>query len=227
MNLGRKEFSHGVSLVLVYIHSKKSSFLSRSLLILHISKMHFHLCFTDQKYLKLELMKTSVNGEYQKRCRSLNQMTFTLHKRSTLLKKWGGKISTMGSLWSRLRICYRVTHPLLICTWFVKNQFGKVWHTWFLVNFKIVFCRLKIQFVELDFSKLIFQNSSTDQQGVNSISNGCCWCKRCSKSICHCCSSKGHFFLLSLSNCLRYSSTGARSRDFGASINFNFHFRMA
>ena len=26
--------------------------------------------------------------------------------------------------------------------------------------------RLKIQFVELDFSKLIFQNSSTDQQGV-------------------------------------------------------------
>ena len=38
---------------------------------------------------------------------------------------------------------------------------------------------------------------------------------------------KGIFFLLSLSNCLRYSSTGARSRDFGASINFNFHFRMA
>ena len=26
--------------------------------------------------------------------------------------------------------------------------------------------RLKIQFVELDFSKLIFQKSSTDQQGV-------------------------------------------------------------
>ena len=83
--MGRKEFSHGVSLVLVYIHSKKSSFLSRSLLILHISKMHFHLCFTDQKYLKLELMKTSVNGEYQKRCRSLNQMTFTLYKRNTFM----------------------------------------------------------------------------------------------------------------------------------------------
>ena len=32
-------------------------------------------------------------------------------------------------------------------------------------NFKIDFCRLKIQFVELDLSNLIFQNSSTDQQG--------------------------------------------------------------
>ena len=29
--------------------------------------------------------------------------------------------------------------------------------------------RLKIQFVELDFSKLIFQKSSTDQQGVRAI----------------------------------------------------------
>ena len=29
--------------------------------------------------------------------------------------------------------------------------------------------RLKIQFVELDFSKLIFQKSSTDQQGVTDI----------------------------------------------------------
>ena len=30
--------------------------------------------------------------------------------------------------------------------------------------------RLKIQFVELDFSKLIFQKSSTDQQGVRGMS---------------------------------------------------------
>ena len=30
----------------------------------------------------------------------------------------------------------------------------------------IDFCRLKIQFVELDFSNLIFQKSRTDQQGV-------------------------------------------------------------
>ena len=29
--------------------------------------------------------------------------------------------------------------------------------------------RLKIQFVELDFSKLIFQKSSTEQQGVSKI----------------------------------------------------------
>ena len=35
------------------------------------------------------------------------------------------------------------------------------------INFKIDFCRLKIQFVELEFSNLIFQNSSTDQQWVN------------------------------------------------------------
>ena len=35
-----------------------------------------------------------------------------------------------------------------------------------IINFEIDFCRLKIQFVELDFSNLIFQKSSTDQQGV-------------------------------------------------------------
>ena len=32
---------------------------------------------------------------------------------------------------------------------------------------KLIFCRLKIQFVELEFSNLIFQNSSTDQQTVS------------------------------------------------------------
>ena len=31
---------------------------------------------------------------------------------------------------------------------------------------KLIICRLKIQFVELEFSDLIFQNSSTDQQGA-------------------------------------------------------------
>ena len=31
--------------------------------------------------------------------------------------------------------------------------------------------RLKIQFVKLDFSKLIFQKSSTDQQGMNAELN--------------------------------------------------------
>ena len=32
---------------------------------------------------------------------------------------------------------------------------------------EIDFCTLKIHFVELDFYNLIFQNSSTDQQGVS------------------------------------------------------------
>ena len=32
---------------------------------------------------------------------------------------------------------------------------------------KLIFCRLKIQFVELDFYNLNFQKSSTDQQGVS------------------------------------------------------------
>ena len=32
------------------------------------------------------------------------------------------------------------------------------------INLEIDFCMLKIQFVELDFSTLIFQNSSRDQQ---------------------------------------------------------------
>ena len=33
------------------------------------------------------------------------------------------------------------------------------------INFEFDFCRLKIQLVEFDFSNLIFQNSSTDQEG--------------------------------------------------------------
>ena len=33
------------------------------------------------------------------------------------------------------------------------------------INYEIDFCRLKIQFIELKFSNLIFQNSSADQQG--------------------------------------------------------------
>ena len=34
------------------------------------------------------------------------------------------------------------------------------------IDFEIDFCRLKIQFLDLDFSNLIFQKPSTDQQGV-------------------------------------------------------------
>ena len=37
------------------------------------------------------------------------------------------------------------------------------------INFEIDFCRLKIQFLELDFSNLIFQTSSTDGWGVSLI----------------------------------------------------------
>ena len=39
----------------------------------------------------------------------------------------------------------------------------------FLVYFEIDFCRLKIQFAELDFYDLIFQKSSTDQQGEKGV----------------------------------------------------------
>ena len=35
--------------------------------------------------------------------------------------------------------------------------------------FKIDFYRLKFQFVQLEFPNLIFQNSSTDQQGVSMV----------------------------------------------------------
>ena len=49
-----------------------------------------------------------------------------------------------------------------------KNQFRQ---TGFLASKNQVRNRLKIQSVELDFSKLIFQKSSTDQQGVKSESN--------------------------------------------------------
>jgi hypothetical protein len=44
-----------------------------------------------------------------------------------------------------------------------KNQ---VQQTGFLVYFELVsYCRLKIQFIELDFSNWIFQKPSTDKQG--------------------------------------------------------------
>jgi hypothetical protein len=39
-------------------------------------------------------------------------------------------------------------------------------------NFEIDFRRLKIQFVELDFYNLIFQKSSTDQQGDSMFIRG-------------------------------------------------------
>ena len=53
-----------------------------------------------------------------------------------------------------------------------KNWIYSLFRTWFLLpvqpaqtNFEIDFCRLKIQFVKLDFFNLLFQSSSTDQQG--------------------------------------------------------------
>ena len=69
-------------------------------------------------------------------------------------------------------------NPLLICTWFLKNQVGR---TWLWVYFELKFFRLhtgskyqvrtrpKIKFIKLDFSKPIFQKSSTDQQGVRMV----------------------------------------------------------
>jgi hypothetical protein len=52
------------------------------------------------------------------------------------------------------------------------NRIFSLFQTGFLllwpaeINFKIDFCRLKIQFVELDFSNLIFQKSSANGQGI-------------------------------------------------------------
>ena len=50
-----------------------------------------------------------------------------------------------------------------------KNQFGKIKFTVWVAckdQFQIDFRRLKIQFAELDFSNLIFQKPSIDQQRV-------------------------------------------------------------
>ena len=67
------------------------------------------------------------------------------------------------------------TNPLLISTWFLKNQ---VQQTGFLVYFELDFtasvaCRLKIQFADLEFLNLIFQKWSADQQGENKVSWEC------------------------------------------------------
>ena len=80
------------------------------------------------------------------------------------------------------------THPLLICTRILRYQVGKSSLTnWiFLVQksiLKLIFAGYtgsinpvrngwKIQFVKLDFSKLIFQKSSIDQQG-DSVTKVC------------------------------------------------------
>ena len=69
--------------------------------------------------------------------------------------------------------------PLLICTWIMKNQVGKIKYDkldfWSAkINFEIDFVGYtgsknqvwNGKFVELDFSKRIFQKSSTDKQGV-------------------------------------------------------------
>ena len=120
--------------------------------------MHLHFCFTDQKYLKLELMKTSVNGEYQKRRRSLNQMTFTLHKRSTFM-------------WDIVK----------------KVRWQDFYHGQFVVQAKNL----------LQGDSMAYQMDAAD---ANVVLN----------PFVTAAAQKGIFFLLSLSNCLRYSSTGAR-----------------
>ena len=50
-----------------------------------------------------------------------------------------------------------------------KNHVRQTGFLAFKINFEIDFCRLKIQFVELDLYNWIFQKSSTDQQGVGTL----------------------------------------------------------
>ena len=64
--------------------------------------------------------------------------------------------------------------PLLIYIWFLKNKVGwtgflackNQFRNCFTGSKNLVWNRLKIQFVELNFYKLIFQKSSKNQQGV-------------------------------------------------------------
>ena len=78
----------------------------------------------------------------------------------------------------------QISYALSICTWFLKSlclknhvQMSSLWKKFFLISSKSwIFAgytgsknpvrnRLKIQFIELDFTNLIFQKSSTDGQG--------------------------------------------------------------
>ena len=78
------------------------------------------------------------------------------HHRKTILiplvsKSFGNHSKLMWRIVVLIALNIRcLINPLLICTWFFKNQVRN---------------RLKIQFIKLDFSKLIFQKSSIDQQG--------------------------------------------------------------
>ena len=79
------------------------------------------------------------------------------------------KLSTRSRFFAKKSILEN-TNPLLIFTWFLKNQvvkihFNKPNFAGYTGSKNPVWNRLKIQFIELDFSKLIFQKSSRDQQG--------------------------------------------------------------
>ena len=68
--------------------------------ILARTKKQIFALNTVQNYFKLKLMKTIVNGDYQKRCRSLNQMTFTLHKRNTFMWDIVKKVRWQDFYWA-------------------------------------------------------------------------------------------------------------------------------
>ena len=86
-------------------------------------------------------------------------------------------------LWRQWSSSEYYSVPLLICTWFLKNQVVKSSLTNWIFSLqksilKLIFAgytssknpvrnRQKIQFIEHDFSKLIFQKSSTDHQREN------------------------------------------------------------
>ena len=76
------------------------------------------------------------------------------------------------------RKCVKDSDALSICTWFLKNQVWKMdldkLDFWSISNLNFVGytdsnnqvrTRPKIRFIQIHFSNLIFQKSSTDQQG--------------------------------------------------------------
>ena len=112
----------------------------------------------------------------------INKTTFIFGTFSSMHGKQASSCWCLGILSSppKYQLCRHSPYPSVLDFW--KFKFKKLSLTNWIFNLqkaisKLIFAgytgsknpvrnRLKIQFVELDFSKLIFQKSNTDQQGI-------------------------------------------------------------
>ena len=149
-----------------------SQILQLELLYRSFIKKTCSLRFTIQKSVYLKLFSTQLENVHLQLCVAWSRVALLCL--SSIIIKYQQNVSHISQ-------CVFAPYPLLICTWFLKKVV-KIKSTNWIFSLqksilKLIFAgytgsknsvqnRLKIQFVELDLSKLIFQKSSTDQQVV-------------------------------------------------------------